>query len=103
MRIEALKLGQLVVEFWTRLRTAVEQIDAADQNTADGGLDVAPLDIARITGQRRVRNDRLGATGQYGHAVPRSLPAPYGLVADRPDRKLSVSAFEFLQATDARL
>ena len=41
MRLQAPEPGQLVVEFRARLRIAVGQIDAADEDAVDGGLDVA--------------------------------------------------------------
>ena len=50
MRLQAPEPRQLVVEFGPRLRIAVGQVDAADEDAADGGLDVARLIVLRIAG-----------------------------------------------------
>ena len=104
--LQAPEPGQLVVEFRPGLRIAVGQIDAADQDAADGGLDVARLIILRIAGQGGPRHDRLRSPRQDGDAVPGPLPAPHGVISGPPDRigrKLRVGAFEFLQADDVGL
>ena len=91
VRGEPLEPGELVVELRPRLRIAVGQVDAADEDAADGGLDVARLRVVGIARQGRARDDRLGAARQDGDAVPRALPAPDGGVARlrqglRPER-----------------
>ena len=106
MRLQPPEPSQLVVEFGTRLRIAVGQIDAADEDAVDRGLDIPGLIILRIAGQRSPCHDRLRVPRENGHAVPRPLPAPYGVIAGLPDRlgrKLRVGALELLQADDVGL
>lgn len=48
---EALEPGKLVIELWAGLRIAVRQVDAADKNAFDGGLDVPALVVRIIAGK----------------------------------------------------
>src|SRR3954454_15116384 len=51
MALEAREPVELVVEFRSRLRIAVRQVDAGDDDTAYRGLDVAGLVIGRLSRQ----------------------------------------------------
>ena len=50
---QALEPGELVVEFRAGLRIAVRQVDGADQDAVDSGLDVAALPVR--AGRRAAR------------------------------------------------
>ena len=71
---------ELVVEFRPRLRIAVRQVDAGNDDAADGGFDVARIVIAAVAGQRVADQDRPGLR-QDRNAVPGLLPAPERVVA----------------------
>jgi hypothetical protein len=59
MHRQAFEPFELVVKFWARLRIAVRQVNAANQNAVDGRFDVATLRIVRIAGEGVAREDRL--------------------------------------------
>ena len=91
---------ELVVEFRSRLRIAVRQIDAGDDDAVDGGFDIARFVVVGIAGQGGADQHRLGLARQDGDAVPGFLAAPHRAVAglaDRIDRKVGVGGFQFLQ------
>ena len=93
--------GELVGEFRPGLRIAVRRVEAADQDAADGRLDVAALRVLRVAGQLAARAHRRPAARQDRHPVPRLLAAPDCVVAGAADRgngKIGVGGFELLQA-----
>ena len=102
---EALEPSQLVVELRARGGVAVGEVQAADGDAADVGLDVAAVGVVRIAGQAAPGLLRLLAPGEDGDAVPALLAVPDGLVAglaDRVDRELLVRRLQLLQAGDVR-
>ena len=58
MRREAFESFELVLEFRARLRIAVRQVNAANQDAVDGRFDVATLRIVRIAGEGVACEDR---------------------------------------------
>ena len=72
--VQPLHPAQLVVEFRTRLRVAVGQIEAADDDAVDCRLDVAAMVVVRIARQAAPVLHRLDAAGQDRHAVPERCP-----------------------------
>ena len=73
--------GQLVVEFRPGPGISVWRVDGGDQHAAHGRLDVARLNVGRIARQFRPCQHGCSAAGQDGHAVPRPLAGPDGVVA----------------------
>src|SRR3984957_15277201 len=103
MRSQPPEPCELGVEFRTRLRIAVRQINAGDNNAFDGGFDVARLAIIRVTGQFGPDQHRLGLARQDGDAVPGLLAAPDRAVAglvDGAKRKVIFGRLQFLKAND---
>ena len=104
--LEPLEPTQLVVEFRAGRRIAVRQVQAADQDAVDGGLDVAAVGVVRIARQSASREDRRRVPGEDGDAVPAFLSMPDSLVTrllKLASRKAVVRRFEFLQADDVGL
>ena len=77
---QPLEPAQLVVELGPGARIAVGQVEAADQDAADRGLEVAAVRVVRIAGQAAPRLVDL-ALGQDRDAVPALLPVPDRVVA----------------------
>jgi hypothetical protein len=103
---QSLEPGQLVGEFRPRLRVAVWQIDAADQDAAHGGLDVAGLRILGVPGQLSTGEDRICVAGENRDAVPRPLTPPHRAVSSPPQDvfgKRPILDLQLLQADDVRL
>ena len=101
MPLQPLEPFQLGVEFRSRLRIAVRQIEASDEDAVDGGFDIARLVISAVTRQRGADQHRIGLARQDGDAVPGLLSAPDRAVAgllDRMNRKIGVGRFQLLQA-----
>ena len=93
MGAQALEPVELVIEFRSRLRIAVRQIDAGDDDAVDGGFDIARLVVVGVAGQAVADQYRLGLARQNGDAVPGFLAAPHRAVAslfDRRKRKLGI-------------
>ena len=101
--LQPLEPTQLVVEFGTWRRIAVRQVEAADQDAVDGGLDIAAVAVVGIAGQAAARQDRGCIPGEDRDTVPTFLSMPDGLVSHSlkfaPGKAL-VRRFEFLQADD---
>src|SRR5215203_4344830 len=100
---QTIQPSQIVVELRARLRIPVWRIDRRDQHAIDRCFNVSALRIARITGKRALRDDRLCAARQYRDTVPTSLPAPRRAVSRRLDRrggKARILGFQLLQAHD---
>src|SRR5260221_461086 len=96
MLFEPLEPVELVVEFRPRLRIAVRQIDAGNDDAFDRGLDIARLAVGGVAGKLRPDQHRFGLPRQDGDAVPGLLSAPYRAIAslvDRLDRKIIVGRF----------
>src|SRR5262249_25703515 len=103
---EALKPGQLVVEFWSRLRIPIGKVDGSDQESMNRGLDVAGLTIFRIA--RQVCTGQHGGvvSRENGHAVPGTLPLPDCFVpeiAEGIEGKRTRFRFELLKTNHVRL
>src|SRR3984885_450127 len=101
---EALKPGQLVVEFRSRLRIPIGQVDGSDQDSLNRRFNVASLPILMITIFRMMnlritmfrktpfRISRQTCASQHGnlvsrengHAVPGALPLPDCFVPKSP-------------------
>src|SRR5437016_11386936 len=73
---EALKPCQLVIEFWSRLRIPIWEVDGSDQKSVNSGLDVAGLAIFTISRQVCTGQHRSAVSRENGHPVPGTLPLP---------------------------
>src|SRR5437879_9842631 len=73
---EALKPGQLVVEFRPRLRIPVGEVDGSYQDSLNSRFDVAGLVIFRISRQACAGQNWSVVSGENGYAVPGTLPLP---------------------------
>ena len=81
--------GELVVEFRPGLRIPVRRVEAADQDPADRGFEVAALPVGRIAGEGGARDERRGAARQDRDAVPALLALPDRAITRRLDRSLT--------------
>src|SRR4029077_19758043 len=103
---EALKPGQLVVEFRSRLRIPVGEVDGSDQHSLNGRFDVAGLVIFRISRQACASQHGSVVSRENGYAVPGTLPLPNCLVTEISkgvDGKGSVLRLELLETNHVRL
>ena len=73
---KALKPGQLVVEFRSRLRIPVGEVDGSDQDSPNSRFDVAGLVIFRVSRQACTGQHGSVVSRKNGHAVPGTLPLP---------------------------
>src|ERR1700754_777471 len=97
---QAFEPFELVVEFRSRLRVTVWQIQAADQQSVDGRFDIAAMGIGVAAGQAAPRFGRLRAFREYRDAVPRRLPMPdraIARIAKLGFRKRAIGRLQFLQ------
>ena len=88
--------GELVVEFRSRLRIAVGQIDRGDDDAVDGGFDIAALEILGIARQVDGGQHRFVSSCEDCDAVPVLLAAPdcrVARVAKAASGKAACSAF----------
>lgn len=85
---QALDPAQLVVEFWSRCRIAIGQIEAADQDTVYGRLDVAAMGVVIVSRKAAPGLDRLGTACEDSDTVPTLLTVPDSTVAGVPDSGL---------------
>ena len=95
---EALKPGQLVVEFRSRLRIPIGEVDGSDQDSLNRRFNVASLVIFRMMNlritisEKPFRISRQACASQHGnvvsrengHAVPGALPLPDCFVPESP-------------------
>lgn len=105
MNRQAFEPGKLVVELWSRLRIAVGEIDATDENAGNRGFDVAGVRVVAVTWQLHAGHDGFGAAREDSHTVPGLLTPPNRLisgVADGFGLEFAVGAFQLLQANDIR-
>jgi len=79
--MQALKPAQLVVELGAGHRVAVWKIEAADQQTAYGSLDVAAVAVVRVSRQASARKHRQNVSRKDCHAIPALLAVPDGAIA----------------------
>src|SRR6266568_3112897 len=103
--MQPLEPGKLVIKFRTRLRIAVRQIDAADENPLDRRFNVARLHVVIVPRQCCPRDDRRTIARQDRDSVPGFLTAPYRIIActlDRRGGEILVGTLQFLQADDVR-
>src|SRR3954463_8794368 len=106
MALEPREPVELVVEFRSRLRIAVRQVDAGDDDTAYRGLDVAGFVIAGLSRQAIAGENGLGIAGQDGDAVPGLLSTPHCAVTglfDRGRRKFAITCLQLLKCDDVGL
>src|SRR6267143_2071115 len=102
---EALKPGQLVVEFRSRLRIPVGEVDGSDQDSPNSRFDVACLVIFRISRQACTGQHRSVISHENSHAVPRTLPLPDCFVPETSKGihwKGSVLRLELLETNHVR-
>jgi len=76
---------ELVIEFRALGRIAVRQVEAANHQLADLGLDVATVCVDWIAGQASPALHWLSARRENCHSVVRPLTVPEGTVAGSPD------------------
>src|SRR5207249_12097593 len=103
---EALKPGQLVAEFRSRLRIPVWEVDGSDQESVNSRLNIAGLAIFRIARQACAGQHRGVVSRENGHAVPGTLPLPDCLVPKTlkgTHGKRSRLGLEFLETNHIRL
>ena len=113
---EALKPGQLVIEFRSGLRIPIGEVDGSDQDSLNRRFNVASLMIFRILISRIMifRISRQTCASQHGnvvsrengHAVPGAFPLPDRFVTERPKGihgKGSLLCLELLEAHHVRL
>ena len=74
MCVQPVHPGELVIEFRSRPRIAVGQIEIADQQTANRRLNVAALHILGITGQAAAGLHRLADAAEDCDPVPALSP-----------------------------
>src|ERR1700716_922922 len=101
MSEKAIKPAQFVVEFPTRRRVAVGQIQATDYDAIDHRLDVATVNIIRIAGKCTPDLCRFGIPSQDSDPVPAFLSMPDRSVTRIPDRsvrKFLLGRLQFLKA-----
>lgn len=95
--------SQLVVELRAGRRIAVRQIEAADQDSVYGGLDLAAMPVVSATRQSAAREEGHLAFGEDRNAVPAFLAMQYDAVTGALQvgaRKTVVRRLQFLQAGD---
>jgi hypothetical protein len=73
---EALKPGQLVIEFRSRLRIPIGEVDGSDQDSLNRRFNVTSLIIFRISRQACSGQHGNVVSRENGHAVPGALPMP---------------------------
>jgi hypothetical protein len=81
---EALKPGQLVIEFRSRLRIPVGEVDGSDQDSLNRRFNVASLMIFRVSRQACAGQHGNVVSRENGHAVPGALPLPDCFVPESP-------------------
>src|SRR5882672_12452630 len=103
---EALKPGQLVVEFRSRLRIPVGEVDGSDQDSLNSRFDVAGLVIFGISRQACAGQHGNMVPRKNGHTVPGTLPLPDCFVPDSSKGihgKSSLLHLELLETDHVRL
>src|ERR1700674_1126722 len=78
---EPLEPRELVVELRSRLRIAVRQVQASDDDAVRRRLEITALLVGRIPRQAAVRLHGLRVLREDRHTVPRLLPVPDRAVA----------------------
>ena len=102
---EAFKPGQLVIEFRSRLRIPIGEVDGSDQDSLNSGFDVAGLVIVRISRQACASQYGSMVSRKNSYAVPGPLPLPDCFVPRSPKGflgKLSLLRLELLEANQDR-
>src|ERR1700722_7650022 len=108
---QALKPGQLVIEFRSRLRIPIREVDGSDQDSLNRRFNVASLPIFRIMPFRISRQACAGlhanlVSRENGPAVPGALALPDCFVPESPKGlhgKGSLLCLELLQTHHVRL
>ena len=73
---QALKPCQLVIEFRSRLRIPIGEVDGSDQDSLNRRFNVASLMIFKISRQTCACHYRDVVSRENGDAVPGALPLP---------------------------
>src|SRR3984957_3140071 len=103
---EALKPCQLIVEFRSRLRIPVGEVDGSDEHSLNSRFDVAGLVIFRISRQGCAGQHGSLVSRENGHAVPGTLPLPDCFVPESSKGirgKGSLLRLELLETNHVRL
>src|SRR4029077_1669360 len=103
---EALKPGQLVIEFRSRLRIPIREVDGSDQDSLNRRFNVASLMVFRISWQACAGQYGRVVPRENGHAVPGTLPLPNCFVPESSkgvDGKGCMLRLELLQTNHVRL
>src|SRR6266568_8094407 len=81
---EALKPRQLVIEFRSRLRIPIGEVDGSDQDFLNRRFNVASLMIFRISRQTCASQHGNVVSRENSHAVPGALASPDCFVPESP-------------------
>ena len=85
---EALKPGQLVIEFRSRLRIPIGEVDGSDQHSLNRRFNVASLMIffmnLGISRQTCASQHGNVVSRENGHTIPGALPLPDRFVPESP-------------------
>jgi hypothetical protein len=106
MDIKPLKPSQLVVEFRSRLRITVRQVNRSNQNSLNSGLNVAGLVVLRISRQARAGKHWSVISRENSYTIPRTLSLPDCFVLNRSKSvcgKGPLLRLQFLKANHIRL
>src|SRR5260370_28388894 len=103
---EALKPDQLVVEFRSRLRIPIGEVDGSDQDSLNSRFDVAGLVIFSISRQACAGQHGSVVSRENGHAIPGTLSLPDCFVPESSKGihgKGSLLRLELLETNHVRL
>ena len=103
---EALKPGQLVVEFRSRLRIPIGEVDGSDQDSLNSRFDVAGLVIFWISWQACAGQHGSVVSREDGHSIPGTLPVPDCFIPENSESmngKGSLLRLEILETHHVRL
>jgi hypothetical protein len=81
---EALKPGQLVIEFRSSLRIPVGEVEGSDQDSLNSRFNVASLMIFRISRQACAGQRLNVVSRENGHALPGTFPLPDPFMPESP-------------------
>src|SRR5690606_20860734 len=96
---------KLVVEFWSRCRVSIRQVEATYDQSIDAGFNITAMHVIGITGQYPPNLHRLFSPRQYCYPVPALLTMPDSVVASFGDGlqwKFLLRCFQLLQAYNIR-
>jgi len=96
---------QLIVEFRSRGRVTIGQVETANANAVDNRFNITAMDIFQITGKRPPDLPDFSFTRQDGYAIPTLLPVPERMITCVRNsflRKFFLGRFQLLQTNDIR-